>query len=386
MKRILSYLSIVLLSASVACSDSSEMDKAYNSVITPGFTFGEEEIIAGITPVTFTNTTTAEGTTVSEYFWHFGFAGEGNWSEEAAPDPIVYNRPGDYTVTLTAWGADGNRATTTRTITVLADNVLPTAGTVNADGTFSASALTNSLTVETDRKEFTVGLLPVGVASKMSVHVTTTDGMTYSDKSFQLAGLKRNTHYTMNVPCRTKRFMLTVPDGVNSKYGTGTYKNNEFYSVDPATDTTGIFKDWYFYRAELKNTTNTARGDKLKGKNRIQLQVALGGNNSNNGAFVTAPIQCDGTKTVTVSFTAATNRAISANYWIGVTDNGPITSDWLRDINKISPHAEGLIPRSDNVSHSHTFTVTNGQRIMVKVSNTLGEHHLEFADFTYTVE
>ena len=47
MKRILSYLSIVLLSASVACSDSSEMDKAYNSVITPGFTFGEEEIIAG---------------------------------------------------------------------------------------------------------------------------------------------------------------------------------------------------------------------------------------------------------------------------------------------------------------------------------------------------
>lgn len=93
MKRILSYLSIVLLSASVACSDSSEMDKAYNSVITPGFTFGGEEIIAGITPVTFTNTTTAEGTTVSEYFWHFGFAGEGNWSEEAAPDPIVYNRP-----------------------------------------------------------------------------------------------------------------------------------------------------------------------------------------------------------------------------------------------------------------------------------------------------
>jgi len=129
MKRILSYLSIVLLSASVACSDSSEMDKAYNSVITPGFTFGEEEIIAGITPVTFTNTTTAEGTTVSEYFWHFGFAGEGNWSEEAAPDPIVYNRPGDYTVTLTAWGADGNRATTTRTITVLADNVLPTSAT-----------------------------------------------------------------------------------------------------------------------------------------------------------------------------------------------------------------------------------------------------------------
>lgn len=127
MKRILSYLSIALLSASVACSDGGGTDKVCNSVITPGFTFGEEEIIAGVTPVTFANTTTAEGTTVSEYFWHFGFAGEGNWSEEAVPDPIVYDRPGDYTVTLTAWGADGNRASTTRTLTILADNLLPAA-------------------------------------------------------------------------------------------------------------------------------------------------------------------------------------------------------------------------------------------------------------------
>ena len=127
MKRILSYLSIALFSASVACSDDGGTDKVCNSVITPGFTFGEEEIIAGVTPVAFANTTTAEGTTVSEYFWHFGFAGEGNWSEEAVPDPIVYDRPGDYTVTLTAWGADGNRASTTRTLTILADNLLPAA-------------------------------------------------------------------------------------------------------------------------------------------------------------------------------------------------------------------------------------------------------------------
>ena len=127
MKRILSYLSIALLSASVACSDGGGTDKVCNSVITPGSTFGEEEIIAGVTPAAFANTTTAEGTTVSEYFWHFGFAGEGNWSEEAVPDPIVYDRPGDYTVTLTAWGADGNRASTTRTLTILADNLLPAA-------------------------------------------------------------------------------------------------------------------------------------------------------------------------------------------------------------------------------------------------------------------
>lgn len=273
-----------------------------------------------------------------------------------------------------------------------ADNVLPTAGTVNADGTFSASARTNSLTVETDRKEFTVGLLPVGAASNMSVEVTTTDGMTYSDKSFQLAGLKRNTHYTMNVPCRTKRFMLTVPDGVDTKYGTDTYKDNEFYSVDPATDPTGIFKDWYFYRAELKNTTNTASGDKLKGKNRIQLQVALGFNNSNNGAFVTAPIQCDGTKKVTVSFTAATNTIIAnpVEYRIGVTDNGAdISENFLRSFDNIQSSQTGTCPwrYSGSVSRTHTFTVANGQRIMMKLSTTCGSfYHLELADFTYTVE
>lgn len=273
-----------------------------------------------------------------------------------------------------------------------ADNVLPTAGTVNADGTFSASARTNSLTVETDRKEFTVGLLPVGAASNMSVEVTTTDGMTYSDKSFQLAGLKRNTHYTMNVPCRTKRFMLTVPDGVDTKYGTDTYKDNEFYSVDPATDPTGIFKDWYFYRAELKNTTNTASGDKLKGKNRIQLQVALGFNNSNNGAFVTAPIQCDGTKKVTVSFTAATNTIIAnpVEYRIGVTDNGAdISENFLRSFDNIQSSQTGTCPwrYSGSVSRTHTFTVANGQRIMMKLYTTCGStYHLELADFTYTVE
>ena len=267
-----------------------------------------------------------------------------------------------------------------------ADNVLPTAGTVNADGTFSASA------VETDRKEFTVGLLPVGAASNMSVEVTTTDGMTYSDKSFQLAGLKRNTHYTMNVPCRTKRFMLTVPDGVDTKYGTDTYKDNEFYSVDPATDPTGIFKDWYFYRAELKNTTNTASGDKLKGKNRIQLQVALGFNNSNNGAFVTAPIQCDGTKKVTVSFTAATNTIIAnpVEYRIGVTDNGAdISENFLRSFDNIQSSQTGTCPwrYSGSVSRTHTFTVANGQRIMMKLYTTCGStYHLELADFTYTVE
>ena len=271
------------------------------------------------------------------------------------------------------------------------DNVLPTAGTVNADGTFSASALTNSLTVETDRKEFTVGLLPVGVASKMSVHVTTTDGMTYSDKSFQLAGLKRNTHYTMNVPCRTKRFMLTVPDGVNSKYGTDTYKDNGFFQVEPQYDPESIFDGWYLLRSEIKSDKDAAGGDVLKNRNRIQLQaVSLGTNRAQNGAFVTPPIQCDGTKTVTVSFTAATNKLTpgSVQYRIGVTNNGAdISENVLRSFDNIQSSLEGECP-CGSVSRTHTFTVTNGQRIMMKVYSSGGGTpcHLELADFTYTVE
>ena len=128
MKRFISLLSVVSLFALGACTDGNDdMNNVYDSVITPDFSISEGEIVAGTTPVTFTNLTTVEGTTIADYFWHFGFSGEGNWSEEAQPDPVVYKQAGEYTVTLTAWGADGNRATIKKVVTVLADNVLPTA-------------------------------------------------------------------------------------------------------------------------------------------------------------------------------------------------------------------------------------------------------------------
>lgn len=128
MKRFISLLSVVSLLALGACTDGNDdMNNVYDSVITPDFTISDGEIVAGTTAVTFTNTTAVEGTTVTDYFWHFGFSGEGNWSEEAQPDPVVYKQAGEYTVTLTAWGADGNRATVKKIVTVLADNVLPTA-------------------------------------------------------------------------------------------------------------------------------------------------------------------------------------------------------------------------------------------------------------------
>lgn len=128
MKRFISLLSVVSLLALGACTEGNDdMNNVYDSVITPDFTISDGEIVAGTTAVTFTNATVVEGTTVTDYFWHFGFSGEGNWSEEAQPDPVVYKQAGEYTVTLTAWGADGNRATVKKIVTVLADNVLPTA-------------------------------------------------------------------------------------------------------------------------------------------------------------------------------------------------------------------------------------------------------------------
>ena len=259
-------------------------------------------------------------------------------------------------------------------------NVLPTSGTIDAQENFTASSVTNSIAVPTNRKEFVVGLLPVGIYSTMTVKVMTTDGLTYSDKSFTLAGLKRNHHYTMSVPCNKKTVTITVPDAIDQKYGTHTYQDNGFYTVDSQYDPEGIFNDWYFYQAEIKSDKNG--DDKLK-KNRIQLQVPAGFNNANNGAFVTAPIQCEGSKTVKVSFEVATNRIRNIEYRIGVTGNGPITESWLRDRNNI---LNGNDQKCKSGTQTHTFTVTNGQRIMIKILSTAGSYHVEFADFTYTVE
>lgn len=260
-------------------------------------------------------------------------------------------------------------------------NVMPMAGTIDAVGTFIASSVTNSLSVYTDQKEFIVGMLPVSIHSTMSVDVMTTDGLTYSDKSFTLAGLKRNHHYTMSVPCNKKTVTITVPDEIDSKYGSGTWKDNGFYYVDPSYDPAGLFDGWYFYRAEIKSDKND--DDKLK-KNRIQLQVPAGTNSSNNGAFVTAPIQCDGQKTVKISFEVATNRAlVNIKYRIGVTGNGPITEAWLRDRNNIN---DGNDKECRSGTQTHSFTVSNGQRIMIKIMSTAGAYHVEFANFTYTIE
>ena len=128
MKKIISLLCVACLAFAVACSDDKEVDQAFDSVLTPDFTFDDsEEIIAGVDAVQFIDNSKAEGTEISGYFWHFGFAGLGNWSEEAAPAPVMYKDAGEYTVTLTVYGADGNSRSTKRTIVVKAANLAPSA-------------------------------------------------------------------------------------------------------------------------------------------------------------------------------------------------------------------------------------------------------------------
>ena len=48
-------------------------------------------------------------------------------------------------------------------------DVMPTAGTIDRLGNFTASSATNSITIPTDRKEFTIGMLPVSIHSTMNV-------------------------------------------------------------------------------------------------------------------------------------------------------------------------------------------------------------------------
>ena len=128
MKKIISLLCVACLAFAVACSDDKEVDQAFDSVLTPDFTFDDsEEIIAGVDAVQFIDNSKAEGTEISGYFWHFGFTGLGNWSEDAVPNPVMYKDAGEYTVTLTVYGADGNSRSTKRTIVVKAANLAPSA-------------------------------------------------------------------------------------------------------------------------------------------------------------------------------------------------------------------------------------------------------------------
>ncbi|MFA6593273.1 MAG: PKD domain-containing protein [Bacteroidales bacterium] len=127
MKKNIFIITLFTLALMLSSCKKETEEKGFNSVITPDFSYNEGEIIAGLTPIDFVNKSTATGTEITEFFWHFGFSGEGNWTESETPSSIVYNKSGEYTITLTAWGADGNKASIKKTITVLAANIMPVA-------------------------------------------------------------------------------------------------------------------------------------------------------------------------------------------------------------------------------------------------------------------
>ncbi|WP_295935469.1 fimbrillin family protein [uncultured Alistipes sp.] len=263
--------------------------------------------------------------------------------------------------------------------------VMPTAGTVDAAGDFVATATCNTLNVYTNEKEFIIGMLPVNISTTMNVSVTTTDGLTYSDKSFTLAGLKRNHHYTMSVPCLTKEMVLTVPSMIDSEYGTGK-ANQSLKSISPEHDPDGYFTGWWLWNAEIKSASN---GDDIIKANRIQLQVAGGSNEDKNGAVCTAPIRCDGTKTAVLTFRTACNRLLArGELKVGILDDRtPMTADHMKSASNLQHGWRQDIRVNGNVdSYTVTLPINDGQRIGFKAMSTMGGYHIEIADLKIVIQ
>ncbi len=140
MKKYLLYAFSFL--ALAACVEETEPEKTYTSVLEPEFTIvheGEKVIEGDI--VSFTNESKVEGTEVEHWFWHFGFEGNGNWQDAETPEPVQYRNPGEYTVTLTIKGKDGNSVSATRQLIVSKKNVAP-----KADFTYAWEGNTIKLT------------------------------------------------------------------------------------------------------------------------------------------------------------------------------------------------------------------------------------------------
>ncbi len=123
-KYLLSALSFLALTA---CVEETAPEKTYTSVIEPAFTINVQGNIVEGDYVSFTNESRVEGTEIEHCFWHFGFEGQGNWQDTMTPEDVLYKLPGDFTVTLTIKGADGNQKSTTQSLTVLRKNLLPKA-------------------------------------------------------------------------------------------------------------------------------------------------------------------------------------------------------------------------------------------------------------------
>ena len=282
MKKIISLLCVACLAFAVACSDDKEVDQAFDSVLTPDFTFDDsEEIIAGVDAVQFIDNSKAEGTEISGYFWHFGFAGLGNWSEEAAPAPVMYKDAGEYTVTLTVYGADGNSRSTKRTIVVKAANLAPSASfsytpetvVVDTEVTFTDTSVDSDGEIVARR-----WTLPDNTTSTdASVKYTFTKGGTFSvtlrvtddrgassevSKAVYVAGGESSGSGTADDP-----WVIATADRWNeiaaSINGTqpGDYKVGDYYLVTNDVDFSGKnFIAWDSFSGQLTGNGNSLKG------------------------------------------------------------------------------------------------------------------------------
>lgn len=312
MKRIIALLCMACLAW--ACTDDKVAEQTFDSVLTPYFSFDDSsEIIANVDAVQFIDESRAEGTQIDGYFWHFGFAGLGNWSEKAVPDPVVYKDAGEYTVTLTVYGADGNRCSTTRTIVIKAANMAPTASFTYAPEAVSVDTEVTFTDTSVDSDGEIVSrewLLPDGTTpTDVSVGYTFTKGGTFGvtlrvtddrgasseiTKSIYVAGGESSGSGTAADP-----WVIATADRWNeiaaSINGSGEFSTDDYYMLAGDIDFTGkTFVAWKNLRGQLDGNSRRLMG--ITANN----QVAAADINNDAGAFGVICVNDGTVKNITV--------------------------------------------------------------------------------------
>lgn len=115
MKRFISLLSVVSLLALGACTDGNDdMNNVYDSVITPDFSISEGEIVAGTTPVTFTDKSSDSDGEIVSRKWTFP---DGSTSTDESPT-YTFSAQGMFRVTLSVTDDRGGENSVTKSVNV----------------------------------------------------------------------------------------------------------------------------------------------------------------------------------------------------------------------------------------------------------------------------
>jgi PKD repeat protein len=141
----------ICLAAFVAAAISSCKDKDEALIINPpnaAFTADKTAYFIG-DEVRLTNQSTPSDAPIVEYFWHFGFEGNGSYSQEQNPT-ITYSKSGKYAVKLTVTDQKGVYATMVDTIEVLPVNRPPVAAFSYSPATVAVNGTVNFSNQSTD--------------------------------------------------------------------------------------------------------------------------------------------------------------------------------------------------------------------------------------------